>query len=109
MTRTGCKGQFGITVDKDYKSDSENFQILQGTANAKDLAIAAIVSPSDKFASNIGVQRGDTVVIATFKSMYGQDNYVSNKDAVQGQTLFRLFGSPLKDTMYSPDQRAEST
>jgi RHS repeat-associated protein len=98
-------GHFGITADSDYKSDSGNFQILQGTANSKDLAIAAIVGPGDKFASNIGVQKDGTVVIVSFKSQYGgQDNYVSSKDAVPGQTLFQLFGSPQKDVFYSPDQ-----
>ncbi len=99
-----AKGHFGITVDKDYKSNSGNFQTLQGAANSKDLAIAAIVSPGDKFASNLGIQKADTVVIATFRSQFGQDNYVSRKDAVPGQTLFQLFGSPMKDVMYSPDQ-----
>ena len=99
-----AKGHFGITVDKDYKSNSSNFQTLQGAANSKDLAIAAIVSPGDKFASNLGIQKGDTVVIATFKSQFGQDNYVSRKDAVPGQTLFHLFGSPMKDVIYSPDE-----
>jgi hypothetical protein len=99
-----AKGHFGITVDKDYKSSSGNFQTLQGVANSKDLAIAAVVSPGDKFASNVGIQKGNTVVIATFKSLFGQDNYVSSKDAVPGQTLFQLFGSPMKNVIYSPDQ-----
>lgn len=99
-----AKGHFGITVDKDHKSNSGNFQTLQGTANSKDLAIAAIVSPGAKFASNMGVQQGAQVVIATFASKFGQDNYVSSKDAVPGQTLFQLFGSPLADTFYSPDK-----
>ncbi len=91
-------------MTKSHQSNSANFQTLQGAANSKDLAIAAIVSPRDTFASDVGVQQNDTVVIATFRSQFGQDNYVSRKDAVPGQTLFQLFGSPTKDVIYSPDQ-----
>lgn len=99
-----AKGHFGITADADHKSNSRNFQTLQGTANSKDLAIASIVGPGSKFASNVGVQKGTQVVIASFKEKFGQDNYVSSRDAVPGQTLFQLFGAPLADTLYSPDK-----
>ena len=61
-----------------------------------------MVTPKDSFDSNVGVQKGTVVVLQSFKSIYGVDNYVSAKDAVPGQTLYQLFGSPLADTMYSP-------
>jgi len=44
-----AKGHFGITADTDYNSKSATFQTIQGVANSEDFAVAAIVSPSDKF------------------------------------------------------------
>jgi RHS repeat-associated protein len=97
------KGQYGITVDKDYKSASGNFRTLQTAANNHDgVAMLNVVAAKEGFASNVGVQQGGSVTLQSFKSIYGVDNYVSAKDAVPGQTLFPLIGSPLKDTIYTP-------
>ncbi|MGA3197059.1 MAG: RHS repeat-associated core domain-containing protein [Terriglobales bacterium] len=97
------KGQYGVTVDADYKSSSNNFSILQKAANDHSgVASLNVVTPKDSFESNVGVQKGTQVTLQSFKSIYGVDNYVSAKDAVPGQTLYQLFGDPLADTMYSP-------
>jgi hypothetical protein len=103
-----AKGQFGIRVDVDYKSKSENFQAIQKIANDKEqTAVVSIVSPKETFPSNVGVKQGTTVVIQSFKTVFGVDNYVSKADAVLGQTLFPLSGSPVANTIYSTSKNTE--
>jgi RHS repeat-associated protein len=98
------KGKFYALVEKDYKSDSGNFQAIQSIANDRGgKAFFAIVGPKDTFASQVGVKEGDGVIIKSFKAIYGQDNYVSRKDALPGQTLLPLRGAPLADVVYSTD------
>ena|SRR5271165_6497587 len=44
------KGQYGVTVDADYKSDSGNFQTLQQLAGDHSAtAQIDVLNPSDKF------------------------------------------------------------
>lgn len=96
------KGQYGITVDAEYKSSSENFQALQTAANDHSgIANANIMEPGKTFSSLLGVQRGNNVLTVPFKDIFGQDNYVSSRDAVPGQTAFTLIGRPVKDALYS--------
>ena len=103
-----AKGQFGVTVDADYKSSSKNFSLLQNLANGHSgVASLNVVGPKDTFSSNVGVQQGPKVVIQSFKSIYGVDNYVSSRDAVPGQTLFPLIGSPLANTIYGTGKNTE--
>jgi RHS repeat-associated protein len=57
------KGQYGITVDADYKSSSGNFQALQTAANDHSgVANINIMEPGQAFPSVVGVQRGNNVV-----------------------------------------------
>jgi RHS repeat-associated protein len=103
-----AKGQFGVAVDADYKSSSKNFSLLQNLANDHSgVASLNVVGPKDTFSSNVGVQQGPKVVIQSFKSIYGVDNYVSSRDAVPGQTLFPLIGSPLANTIYGTGKNTE--
>ncbi len=95
-------GQYGITVDADYKSTSGNFKTLQSAANDHSgVASVNIMQAGQTFPSLIGVQRGSNVAAVPFKDVFGQDNYVSQKDAVPGQTLFLLIGQPLANSIYS--------
>ncbi len=104
-----AKGQFGVTVDADYKSSSKNFSILQNLANDHSgVASLNVVGLKDTFSSNAGVQQGTQVVLQSVKSIYGVDSYVSSKDAVPGQTLYPLIGSPLANVMYSTGKNAEA-
>jgi len=101
-------GQYGITVDKDYKGSSGNFTTLQTAANNHDgIGVLNVVAGKEGFASNVGTQQGASVTLQGFKSIYGVDNYVSAKDAVPGQTLFPLIGSPLANTIYTPSSNAQ--
>lgn len=96
------KGQYGITVDADYKSLSGNFQALQTAANDHSgIVNINIMEPGQTFSSLVGAQRGNNIVTVPFKSVYGQDNYVSSRDALPGLTAFALIGNALKDTIYS--------
>jgi RHS repeat-associated protein len=52
------KGQYGITVDKDYKSSSRNFTNLQKAANDHSgVGMLNVVAAKEGFASNVGVQQ----------------------------------------------------
>src|ERR1043166_1703181 len=42
-----AKGTYAVTIDKDYKSDSENFQTAQKIANAKDTEMLNIIGPKN--------------------------------------------------------------
>jgi RHS repeat-associated protein len=98
------KGKFYALVEKDHKSDSGNFQAIQAIANDRgEKAFVAIVGPKDTFASQVGVKEGDAVIVKSFKGIFGQDNYVSRKDAVPGQTLFPLRTTPIEGGVYSTD------
>ena len=42
-----AKGTYAVTIDKDYKSDSENFRTAQKIANAKDTEMLNIIGPKN--------------------------------------------------------------
>jgi RHS repeat-associated protein len=98
------KGKFYALADQNYQSKDGNFQAIQSIANDRqEKAFFAIVEPNDKFASQVGVKQGTGVIVKSFKDVLGEDNYVSKKSAVLGQTLYPLRGNPLEDVIYSTD------
>jgi hypothetical protein len=104
------KGKFYVLADQNHQSKSDNFQTIQKIANDRDeKAFLAVVGPKDTFDSKVGktivLPFSNTAIVipVPFKNLYGQDNYVSAKDAVPGQTLFPMRGNLIPDTIYSTD------
>ncbi len=99
-----AKGTFAVTADKDYKSDSENFQTVQQIANAGDTAVLSVVGP--------------TTMVTVYQAVTNQDGSMSinridnatfsqNMD-IAGLTVFPLPGKPENLDFYSTSKNTEA-
>ena len=94
-----AKGQFGITVDKDYKSESENFQVSQKLANdhsaiARVSVVAVGESVTVKIAAAWSQKEGFKLENAPFKIEDAHTPF-------EGYTFFEFRGKVEGSTIYS--------
>lgn len=89
------KGELGIVVDKDHKSSSENFQVLQTLANDHSaVAQVSVVGPEVEIEGFIGVENADgKFELKTLKEAYGVN--LTLEQGWMGQTLFQNWGAPI--------------
>jgi RHS repeat-associated protein len=86
------KGEFGITADKDYKSSSENFQVLKSLAGDHSaMAQLSVVGPKVQIEGFIGIKNAaGNVELKTFREAYGAN--LTLEQGWLGQTLFQNWG-----------------
>jgi len=91
------KGQFGVVVDKDYKSTSKNFQVLQTLANDHSaVAELSVVGPKEQISGNVGAKDpSGQVVLKSFKEAYGMN--LTLEQGWLGQTFYQNWGGPAVD------------
>ena len=91
------KGQFGVLVDKDHRSNSKNFQVLQSLANDRSaVAEISVVGPKEELAGNAGsIDASGKVTLKTFKETYGMN--LTLEQGWFGQTFYQNWGGPPVD------------
>lgn len=83
------KGQFVVTIDKGYKSESENFQTAQQIANNKrDHSLLLVGGPKDKFSVFVANEVNGKPQLVDLKKSSGSDMYMSAKEGFYGYTFF---------------------
>jgi hypothetical protein len=95
------KGQYGVTVDKGYTSDSNNFQTLQALSNDHSaMARIDVYNPTDSFqvrvATSWSKDKGSTM---TLMSMQPGDP--RNNTGFEGFTFFQYRGKDEAGVVYS--------
>lgn len=106
------KGKFYITVDKDAKSDSKNFQSLQSISNDRErTTVISLVKTSDKYTLLLGVAEKGKVVLKEKEDHIGvvklTDDPDDNGTTFDGSTLFAKPDQPVADVEYSRTQNNE--
>ena len=91
------KGHSYIVADNDYKSSSQNFQVVQALSNDRSAtAELNVVGPKDAIASDLGVKDASgKVTIKDAKSALGM--YLTLEQGWFGQTFFQNWGGPAVD------------
>lgn len=85
------KGEFGVTVDADYKSDSKNFQVLKTLANDHSaMARIDVYAPTDSFNVRVSVSWNAKTGYSklTTASMTPGDAHNKNGQFFVGYTFF---------------------
>jgi RHS repeat-associated protein len=102
-----AKGTFAVTVDKAYKSDSENFQTVQKIANAKDTEVLNVRGPKNEVTVLQAVTNrdGGTSVVRVGGVTFSH-NTPGNPFA--GYTFFPLITPPENLNFYSTSGNTES-
>jgi len=109
------KGQWGLTVDPDYKSSSPNFTNLSKAANDHSNTLELdFVPPHAPIPVLVGVVQGGRTILQSFKDYYaaqvggkGVDMYLSAADQAFGLTLYPLIGAPIKDSTYTASKNTQ--
>ena len=101
VTRDGkngyMKGHSYIVADMDYKSSSQNFQVVQALSNDRSAtAELNLVGPKDAIPSDLGVKDASgKVTVKDAKSALGM--YLTLEQGWFGQTFFQNWGGPAVD------------
>ncbi len=96
------KGQYGITVDADYKSSSKDFGTLQHLASDHSATAVVNFEPSGfQLQGNVGVRVGNQTSLATMTEVNG-NTPVPMGQGLGGYTLYQLWGKPQFGVVYSP-------
>jgi RHS repeat-associated protein len=102
-----AKGTFGITVDKNHKSNSGNFnaikKISEDTGATAELAFRG---PNDKVDVYFGTEKNGKVQLVSFKDQVGQDFHLGPNEGAVGWTAMPA-PNPVVPTSY-PNYSADN-
>lgn len=107
------KGTWGIKVDEDHKSKSENFNIIKAIAKDSEVAELKMVKTGEIVEANYAaVVNGQTVLTPTSASPYwaGTKGFSLSKKDFVGWTSFPVDNPPSTETypIYSNDDRTKA-
>jgi hypothetical protein len=97
------KGQFGITVDADYKSSSKNFTTLQKLANDHSATgFLNVVAPTENFLM-VSVTGWSSQSGAKYANAWATLGHLQDPVSFHAYTLYSLVGSKFSDNAhYTP-------